>query len=131
MSTRFSGSMIAPAPTQRAGGGGTQLVIGLIPLVVLLATVTATLCAVALTRELIPTSEFFTQQQVELIVVIGGLVLATGLYLIALIRALRRIATWQARGMRARVALSALLATALIVALPVVLAIVLPQSPAP
>ncbi len=105
--------------------------IGLIPLVVLLAIVTATLFAVALTRELIPTSEFFTQQQVALIVLIGGLTLATGLSIIALIWALRRIASWQARGMRARVALFALLATALIVALPVVLAIVLPQSPAP
>ncbi|HLX57510.1 MAG TPA: hypothetical protein VKR83_10825 [Ktedonobacteraceae bacterium] len=132
MSTRLSASTAVPVQNRRAGGLGTPVLMGLMPLLALLVVVSATLLAVALVRQLTAAAGFFTQQQVSLIFLICGLALAALVYIVALTRTCRRIATWQARGdRRARAALLALLATALIVALPVVLAIVLPQSPAP
>ena len=132
MSIRFSGSMTVPVQKQHEGSSGTSVAIGLLPLLVLLVAVGVTTLAVAITHQLVLTSDFFTQQRVALIVLISGLALGTLVYIGVLIRTLRWIAGWQARGdMRARAALLVLLANALIVALPVVLAIVLPQSPAP
>ena len=73
------------------------------------------------------------QQQASLIVLIAGLVVALVVYIIAIVRTMRNITSWQRSGAvgQARAALLALGCTALVVLLPVVLAIVLPQNPAP
>ncbi len=107
--------------------------IGLVPLGLLLLIVALTVLLTTLARQLIASSGFFVQQRVSVIVLIAGLVVALVVYIIAIVRTLRSITTWQRAGAvdQARAALLALGCTALVVLLPVVLAIVLPQNPAP
>jgi hypothetical protein len=64
---------------------------------------------------------------------IAGLVLAIVVFAIAVWRVLRRVAAWQQAGaaVQANAALWALGATALVIVIPVLLAILLPQYPAP
>jgi hypothetical protein len=109
------------------------ILIGLIPFGLLLLVVAITLLLTALARQLVASSGFFAQQQTSLIVLIAGLVVALVVYILALVRILRNITFWQQNGVfgQARAALLALGFTALVVLLPVVLAIVLPQNPAP
>lgn len=120
-----------PARNQPEGGILKSVLLGLIPLALLLVLVIAALLLTALTRQLTAASGFFAQQQVAVIVLIAGLGLAIVVYILALVLTLRRVRGWQPGGTQARAALLALGATALIVVLPVLLAIVLPQSPAP
>ena len=107
--------------------------IGLIPLVLLIVMVVIAFLLTALARQLVASSGFFAQQQASLIVLIAGLVVALVVYIVAMIRTLRRVTAWQRGGAvgQARAALLALGFTALVVLLPVILAIVLPQNPAP
>ena len=106
---------------------------GLIPLGLLLLVVAITVLLTALARQLLASSGFFVQQQVAVIVLIAGFVVALVVYIIAIVRTMRNITSWQQSGAagQARAALFALGCTALVVLLPVVLAIVLPQNPAP
>jgi uncharacterized membrane protein len=106
---------------------------GLIPLGLLLLVVAITVLLTALARQLLASSGFFAQQQASVIVLIAGLVVALVVYIIAIVRTMRNITSWQRSGAagQARAALFALGFTALVVLLPVVLAIVLPQNPAP
>jgi hypothetical protein len=106
---------------------------GLIPLGLLLLVVAVTVLLTALARQLMASSGFFAQQQASVIVLITGLVVALVVYIIAIVRTMRNITSWQRSGAvgQARAALFALGCTALVVLLPVVLAIVLPQHPAP
>jgi uncharacterized membrane protein len=120
-----------PAQNRPEGSIWRGILNGMIPLALLLVVVVATLLLTDLTRPPIATSGFFTQQRVSLIILIAGLVLAIVIYIVALVLTLRRVASWQPGSAQARAALLALGATALIVVLPVLLAIVLPQSPAP
>jgi hypothetical protein len=119
-----------PVQNHPQGGIARGVSLGLIPLALLLALVITALLLTALTRQLTAAPGFFTQQQVSLIVLIAGLGLATVVYSVALVLTLRRVASWQP-GSQARAALLVLGITALIVVLPVLLAIVLPQAPAP
>jgi hypothetical protein len=109
------------------------VLIGLIPLGLLLLISAVTVLLTALVRQLGASLGFFVQQQVSVIVLIAGLVVALVVYIIAIKRTLRSVTTWQRAGATAqsRAALLALGCTALVVLLPVVLAIVLPQNPAP
>ncbi len=110
------------------------VLVGFVPLFLLLVVVIATLLLTALVRQLTFTSGFFVEQRAVLISLTSGIALATILYIGALIVTLRRIRSWQGTvgaARQARAALLALGATAVIVALPVILAIVLPQHPAP
>lgn len=131
MSARSFEQSNVPAENHPQGGLVRGFLLGMIPLALLLALVIATLLLTALTRQLTAASGFFTQQQVSLIVLIAGLALAAVIYIIALVLTLKRVARWQPGGTQARAALLALGITALIVVLPVILAIVLPQTPAP
>jgi hypothetical protein len=119
-----------PVQNHPQGGIARGVLLGLIPLALLLALIIAALLLTALTRQLTAASGFFTQQQVSLIVLIAGLGLAAVVYSVALVLTLRRVASWQP-GNQGRAALLVLGITALIVVLPVLLAIVLPQAPAP
>ena len=107
--------------------------VGLIPLGLLLLVVAMSVLLTALARQLVASSGFFAQQQASVIVLIAGLVVALVVYIIAIVRTIRSISSWQRSGKdgQARAALLALGCTALAVLLPVVLAIVLPQNPAP
>ena len=106
---------------------------GLVPLGLLVVVVVITLALTALLRQMVASSGFFVQQQAAIITLIAGLVLALAVYGVTIVLTLRRVATWQQAGSiaRARAALWALGVTAFIVVLPVLLAIVLPQNPAP
>jgi uncharacterized membrane protein len=118
---------------QRKGSAMRGVLAGLIPLGLLLLIVAITVLLTALARQLVASSGFFAQQQASMIVLIAGLVVALVVYIIAIVRTMRNITSWQRSGAigQARAALLALGCTALIVLLPVVLAIVLPQNPAP
>lgn len=109
------------------------ILAGLIPLGFLLLIVAITVLLTTLARQFFASSGFFAQQQASVIVLIAGLVVALVVYIIAIVRTLRNVTTWQRAGAaaQARAALLALGCTALVVLLPVVLAIVLPQNPAP
>ena len=109
------------------------LLVGIMPLVRLLVIVGLALLLTALGRILTAGQGFFTQQQVSVIVLGAGLLLAAAMYVAGCIRALRHVGQWQRTGdaAPAAVALWVLGATALLVLLPVLLALVLPQHPAP
>jgi uncharacterized membrane protein YidH (DUF202 family) len=107
--------------------------VGLIPLGLLAGIVVITLLVTALARQLVAGSGFFVQQQTALIALIVGLVLAIVVYAVAIWRVLWRVKIWQRDGTttQANAALWVLTATALIVVLPILLALILPQHPAP
>src|ERR1700674_4355424 len=121
----------ASTRNQPEGGILKGVLLGLIPLALLVVLVIAALLLPPLPRQLTAVSGFVAQQQVAVIVLIAGLGLAIVVYILALVLTLRRVRGWQPGGTQGRAALLALGATALIVVLPVLLAIVLPQSPAP
>ncbi len=76
---------------------------------------------------------FFVQQQVAVSILIAGFIATIVLYTLAANRTLRQVASWQRSSLqvRSRFALWALGFTALVVMLPVLLALLLPQHPAP
>ena len=116
---------------KRSGWRG--VLVGLIPLGLLAGIVLITLLVTALVRQLVAGSGFFVQQQTALIALIVGLVLAIVVFAVASWRVLRHVKIWQRDGTtrQANAALWTLTATALIIVLPVLLAIILPQHPAP
>ena len=107
--------------------------LGLVPLALLVLIIAIALALAALARQLLAASGFFAQQQAAVIILIAGFVLALVVYVIAIVLTMRRIASWQQNRIaaRARAALWSLGITALIVILPLLLAILLPQHPAP
>ena len=117
-----------PGPSALRG-----ILLGLIPLLLLAIIVIVTLLITAFARQWVASSGFFRQQQVALIVLIAGFILAILAFAIAIWRVSEQIKDWQQDGLvkPGRAALWALGITVLIVLLPVVLAIVLPQNPAP
>jgi uncharacterized membrane protein YidH (DUF202 family) len=116
---------------ERMAGVGRRLLVGLLPLGLLAAVVGMTIPLTALARQLYEGAGFFAQQQAAVIVLSVGLLLAIAVFAVAVWRVLRRVAAWQQNGAKASATLWALSATALIVVLPVVLAVLLPQHPAP
>jgi len=119
--------------TKRMAGVWRGLLVGLIPLGLLAAVVGITVLLTALARQMFEGSGFFAQQQAAVIVLIAGLILAIVVFAVAIWRVLRRVAAWQQSGAMAMASatLWALSVTALIVVLPVLLALLLPQHPAP
>jgi uncharacterized membrane protein YidH (DUF202 family) len=136
MSTHSMDDATVPVPTQVAGrmaGVWRGLLVGLIPLGLLAAVVGIALLLTAFAHQLFEGAGFFAQQQAALIVLIAGLTLAIAVFAVAIWRVLRRVAAWQQSGAMAQASatLWVLSATALIVVLPVLLALLLPQHPAP
>jgi hypothetical protein len=126
----------APAQSSsfpRKSGAWHGALAGLIPLILLIVMIVVVFILTAVARQLVAASGFFAQQQAALLVLITGLVLAVGVYIVAIVFTFRRVAAWKQGGavVRVRAALWALGVTALLVVLPVLLAIVLPQQPAP
>ncbi len=106
---------------------------GLTPLALLAVFVTIALVTTAIARQLVADSGFAVQGQVALINLAAGLILAIAVFAVAVWRVLRRVALWQQIGesVQAKATLWTLTATALIIVVPVLLAVLLPQSPAP
>lgn len=107
--------------------------IGVIPLGVLAVVVTAAVALTALARALTSGQGFATEQPATVLTLGLGLALGFVLYSIAIVRVWRQMTAWRlaGAGRQATGALWALAITALIVLLPVVLALVIPQHPAP
>jgi uncharacterized membrane protein len=136
MSSQMHNILNDPAQSfslQQEGSVLRGILIGLIPLGLLLLVVAITVLLTALARQLVASAGFFAQQQASMIMLIVGLVVALVVYIIAIVRTMKNITFWQRIGAvgQVRAALLALGCTALVVLLPVVLAIVLPQHPAP
>ncbi|MFL5658777.1 MAG: hypothetical protein ACJ8CB_31915 [Ktedonobacteraceae bacterium] len=136
MSTLDSQNSQGPLQGLAPGTGSATLcgaLIGLVPLGLLALIIAVALALAVLARQLTAASGFFAQQQAALIILIAGFVLALVVYVVAIVLTTRRIAAWQQNGIavQARAALWSLGITALIVILPFLLAILLPQHPAP
>ena len=100
-------------------------------MLVVISVVALTLAA--LVRQFIGASAFMLQQQVVLIILVCGLALNPGAITLAVIFVMRCVAAWQHDGYaeRARVTLWMLGMSAMVILLPVLLAFVFPQHPAP
>ncbi len=136
MSTQSIDESSVPAQTPSSeftSGAWRGIVAGLVPLGLLIVIVAITLLLTALARQVFAASGFFVQQQAAVIVLIAGLVLAIAVFAVATWRVLRRVAAWQQDGtaMQANAALWTLGTSALIVVVPILLALLLPQYPAP
>lgn len=109
------------------------IIVGFIPLALFLSLLLVTFLLVVLGRNLALSSGFFVQQQVVLIILIIGLTFSSATYAIAIWRVLRSIknAFQQKEDTYPYFALLALGCTSFIVFLPLLLAIFLPQHPAP
>jgi len=120
---------ISVAPHEALHGA----LVGLIPLGLLLFVVVVVLLLAALGRQVVSAAGFFVQQQVAVSILIAGFIATIILYAIAANRTLRQVASWQRSSLhvRSRFALWALGFTALVVMLPVLLALLLPQHPTP
>ncbi|MGZ3581171.1 MAG: hypothetical protein ACXVCX_00395 [Ktedonobacterales bacterium] len=119
------------ASTREARWRGALL--GLTPLLCLTLVAAAALGFAPVVRALLVSQGFFVELDAEVAVLAGGLALAAGVYGATLVRSLRRVGHWHRAGLasEASAALVALAATGVIVALPVILAFVIPQQPAP
>lgn len=136
MSTHSIDESTAPAPQQSVEVKGRALhgvLIGLIPLGLFAGFVLIAVVTTALARELTTGGGFYVQQQAALITLIIGLVLAIVVFAIACWRVLRQVALWQRAGVavQATATLWTLGVTALVIVLPILLALLLPQHPAP
>ena len=136
MSTHSIDESTAPAPQQSVEVKGSAIhgvLIGLIPLGLLAGVVLVAVVITALARELTAGGGFYAQQQAALITLIVGLVLAIAVFAIACWRVLRQAALWQKAGVaiQATATLWTLGMTALVIISPILLALLLPQHPAP
>lgn len=131
VSSNAKGSARGLSPSTRGWLRGA--LVWLIPLGLLAGTVALTLAGAALARLLFAGSGFFAQQQAAVIVLIAGLILAIAVFSVAIWRVLRRVAIWQQGEARARASavLWTLGATALVIVVPVLLALLLLQHHAP
>jgi hypothetical protein len=115
------------------GGFGSGLLAGLTPLARLVVIAAVAIGLTILSRSFTTGQGFFFEQRVAVIVLAVGLLAAFALYAVSCVGALRQVGAWQRSGEAAKAAgaLWALGVTAFVVLLPVILAAVLPQHPAP
>lgn len=101
---------------------------GVLPLAVVVVIFGAALLLAALVRQVIGIAAFELQQSVVLVVLGSGLALALIAFTLALIWTLRQVAMWQHNGSVecAQAALWTLVASSVVILLPVLLALVLP-----
>ncbi len=119
----------APAPNRFRHG----MLIGLAPLGLLAALMAGVVGAMLLTRQLSVSQGFPVEQQVVVLVAGIGLASAGVVYAVACVLVLRWVRRWQGVGERAVAsgALWGLGIAALIVVLPILLAVFMPSHPAP
>ncbi|MGZ3609861.1 MAG: hypothetical protein ACXWPS_05550 [Ktedonobacteraceae bacterium] len=135
MSTHSIDENTTPAPqaVEAKGSALHGVLIGLIPLGLLAGFVLIAVVATALARELTAGGGFYVQQEAALITLIAGLVLAIVVFAIACWRVLHQVGLWQKAGaaIQATATLWTLGFTALVIISPILMAILLPQHPAP
>ena len=124
-----------PASDARSGAAGDfwrGFQAGLIPLILLIILVALTVMGVTLARVLAIPLGFLTWQWIVAGVWAGGLLISAVVYGVATVRALRRVSVWQSAGLTSQVmgAYWALGIAALVVLLPIILALAMPQHPA-
>jgi hypothetical protein len=121
---------VSGAPTWRFLRG---LLAGLLPLMLLAAIVALTLALALVVRLLTAPQGFLFERQVVIPVLGAGLLLGALIYALEVVLALRRVRLWREAGDTARVAgmLWSLGFGAVLVLLPLLLAALLPQHPAP
>ena len=132
-SMKDSTNLVREPSTEVKDSAMRGALIGLIPVGLLAGVVLVILVITALARELVVDAGFFVQQQTALIALIVGLALAIVVFAFACWRVMHHVAAWQRAGttIQANAALWALGATALVIVLPVLLAVLLPQHPYP
>jgi hypothetical protein len=110
-----------------------SLIFGLEPLFPLLLIVVLTIGLAWLARQITAGAGFYTQQWAAGVIVVLGIRGGAVALAIFSVRALRQVKTWQEAGMSAQAgaALWGLIVVALVVLLPLLLAILIPQHPAP
>jgi hypothetical protein len=108
-------------------------VSAVMPLGLIAVIVVAALALAALARGLTAGQGFYTEQWASGIIIVLGLLGSAATYAVSSVQSLRRVKGWQQAGQTAQAngALWGLVVVALVVLLPVVLAIVIPQHPAP
>ena len=104
------------------------ILYGVLPLSAVVAIIAVAVMLAALERLLIGVSAFLLQQQVVLVTLGSGLILALVAFTLALIFTLRRVAEWQRNGPIecAQAALWTLVVSSAVILLPTALALVLP-----
>ncbi len=119
--------------TASKGSAMRGVLVGLIPLGLLAGCIALTVVLTALARQLTSGSGFDAQQQAALIMLIIGSVLTIVVFAVAVWRVVRRVAIWQRTDVivQAKAALWSLGATALVIVIPLLLALLLPQHPFP
>jgi hypothetical protein len=107
--------------------------IGLVPLGLMVAIVALTLALTGMVRAITIGQSLAAEKTGTVTTLTMGIVIALVTALVALVRVWRRLRAWQRAGQGAQAsgALWALFLTALVVVMPVLLALVLPQHPAP
>jgi hypothetical protein len=126
----------APASADRPTSSDTPIrgiLLGLMPLARLILVVAFAVLLTLLVRAVTTSQDFAVQQAAAVITLAGGLAIAAFIYAISLVGVYRRMAGLRAARLdaQASAALWTLAVTALIVILPVVVAALLPQHPAP
>lgn len=133
-----SASSRSPTPAAGASHVGIPelwrgVLVGFLPLLLLAVFVVAAEALTVGARALSTGQDFSTEQLAVVLTLALGLALGLVVYVLALVRVWRRMTIWRLTG-HARQAIGALWAlaiTALIILLPVVLALVIPQHAAP
>lgn len=124
---------MAPSSAGSRGSVGRGVLAGVLPLIRLIVLFVIMLALPTVARLALSSADFGTQQMVVLIATAVLLLVAAVVYAVSLVRTFRRMRVWRESGLgvQATAALWALVATALIVALPLTVAALWPQHPAP
>jgi hypothetical protein len=119
--------------TMTKGSAMRGVLIGLIPLGLLAGCIALTVVLTALARQLTSGSGFYVQQQVALVMLIIGSMLTIAVFAVAVWRVVRRVATWQRTDVtvQANAAIWSLGVTALVIMMPLLPVLLLPQHPFP
>lgn len=122
----------ASAPSTR-GDVRRGLLAGLTPLIRLIVLFAIALALQTIIRFALSSQSFAAQQEVEVIALAAMLLMAAIVYAASLVGVFRRMRAWRESGYAAQAtaALWMLVVTALIVTLPVIVAALWPQHPAP
>jgi hypothetical protein len=131
------------SPTSPVTAGGAQVpgrgnaargfASGLLPLVPVAVIVIVALALTALSRQLTAGQGFYTQQWAAGIIIVLGLLGSAASYIVSCVRTMTQVRRWQATGQASQAtgALWGLVVVTLVILLPVLLAIFIPQHPAP
>ncbi len=124
---------MVPSSAGSGGSVGRGVLAGLMPLIRLVILFAITFALPTVARLALSATGFATQNLVEIIATAVLLLVAAVVYAASLVGAFRRMRAWResGQGAQATAALWTLMTTAVIVALPVIVAVLWPQHPSP